>query len=88
MIKKPNDFREWWHIKDCLPPFFDLHQFVRRANRSSADAISTTLTALTHLELHESHIRMLFVDFSLALNTFLSFWTNCPRLPSHHVCLD
>lgn len=51
------------HIKECLSPFFDPHQYTYRANRSIADYISTALHAtLTHLELTKAYIRMLIVN--------------------------
>ena len=37
------------HIKACLPPTFDPHQFAYRANRSTEDAIALH-SALSHLE--------------------------------------
>ncbi|XP_028311351.1 uncharacterized protein LOC114468574 [Gouania willdenowi] len=60
------------HIRDCLPPTFDPHQFAYRANRSTEDAIAITLhTALSHLENKKSYVRMLFVDYSSAFNTII-----------------
>uniref|UniRef100_A0A669B3Y2 Reverse transcriptase domain-containing protein n=1 Tax=Oreochromis niloticus TaxID=8128 RepID=A0A669B3Y2_ORENI len=60
------------HIKDCLPPSFDPHQFAYRANRSTEDAISTALhSALHHLENPGTSVRMLFVDYSSAFNTII-----------------
>ena len=51
-----------------LPLTFDDYQFAYRANRSTEDAITTTLhAALSHLEQPGSYVRMLFVDFSSAL---------------------
>ncbi|XP_036072145.1 von Willebrand factor A domain-containing protein 5A [Oryzias melastigma] len=55
-----------------LPPTLDSHQFAYRANRSTEDAITTTLlTALSHLEQSGSYARLLFVDLSSAFNTIL-----------------
>ncbi|KAF7661471.1 hypothetical protein LDENG_00260640, partial [Lucifuga dentata] len=60
------------HIKACLPPCFDPHQYAYRANRSTEDAIATALhTALCHLEQQGSYVRMLFVDYSSAFNTII-----------------
>ena len=57
------------HIRNCLPPTLDPHQFAYRANRSTEDAITIALhTALSHLEHLGSYVRMLFLDFSSALN--------------------
>lgn len=58
------------HIKACLPPTFDPHQFAYRANRSTEDAIAIALNStLSHLEHRGSYVRMLFIDFSSAFNT-------------------
>ena len=60
------------HIKDCLPPTLDSHQFAYRANRSTEDAIAIALHAvLSHLEQQQSYARMLFVDYSSAFNTII-----------------
>uniref|UniRef100_A0A8C1LL36 Reverse transcriptase domain-containing protein n=1 Tax=Cyprinus carpio TaxID=7962 RepID=A0A8C1LL36_CYPCA len=60
------------HIKSALPPSLDPFQFAYRSNRSTDDAISTTLhSALTHLEEKDSYVRMLFIDFSSAFNTII-----------------
>ncbi len=61
------------HIKSSLPNTLDPFQFAYRPNRSTDDAISTTLhLALTHLEQKDSYVRMLFIDFSSAFNTIIS----------------
>ncbi|MFY0383420.1 RNA-directed DNA polymerase, partial [Bacillus sp. YIM B13582] len=60
------------HIKTQLPPSLDPMQFAYRPNRSTDDAISTTLhLALTHLDNKDSYVRMLFIDFSSAFNTII-----------------
>lgn len=60
------------HIKDCLPPTFDPHQFAYWANRSTEDAISIALhSVLNHLEKQQSYVRMLFVDYTSAFNTII-----------------
>ncbi len=60
------------HIKSSLPNTLDPFQFAYRPNRSTDDAISTTLhLALTHLEEKDSYVRMLFIDFSSAFNTII-----------------
>ncbi|KAI5614000.1 gastrula zinc finger protein XlCGF28.1-like [Silurus asotus] len=60
------------HIKTQLPPAVDPMQFAYGPNRSTDDAISTTLhLAITHLDNKDSHVRMLFIDFSSAFNTII-----------------
>ncbi|KAI4892920.1 hypothetical protein NFI96_001301 [Prochilodus magdalenae] len=60
------------HIKTLLPPSLDPQQFAYRPNRSTDDAISTTLhLALTHLDNRDTYVRMLFIDFSSAFNTII-----------------
>ncbi|KAK3551793.1 hypothetical protein QTP70_026223 [Hemibagrus guttatus] len=58
------------HLQDCLPPTLDPHQFAYRRNWSTEDAISTAFySALTHLDIPNTYVRMLFIDFSSAFNT-------------------
>ena len=58
------------HIKDNIPASLDAHLYAFRTSRSTEDAISTALDSVsTQLENKSSSIRMLFVDFSSALNT-------------------
>ncbi|KAL0152069.1 hypothetical protein M9458_052623, partial [Cirrhinus mrigala] len=60
------------NIKTSLPNTLDPLQFAYHPNRSTDDAISSTLhLALTHLENKDSYIRMLFIDFSSAFNTII-----------------
>ncbi len=60
-------------IKNSLPNTLDLLQFAYRPNRSTDDAIPSTLhLALTHLENKDSYVRMLFIDFSSAFNTIIT----------------
>lgn len=60
------------HLKSCLPATLDPFQFAYRHNRSTEDAISTALhSALTHLDSQNTHVRMLFIDFSSAFNTVI-----------------
>ncbi|KAI5614992.1 gastrula zinc finger protein XlCGF28.1-like [Silurus asotus] len=60
------------HIKTQLPPSLDPMQFAYRPNRSTDNAISTTLhLTLTHLDNKNSYVRMLFIDFSSAFNTII-----------------
>ncbi|KAK2882760.1 hypothetical protein Q8A73_021693 [Channa argus] len=60
------------HIKTQLPTSLDPMQFAYRPNRSTDDAISTTLhLALTHLDSKDSYVQMLFIDFSSAFNTII-----------------
>ncbi|KAK1801765.1 hypothetical protein P4O66_022395, partial [Electrophorus voltai] len=58
------------HIKTQHPPSLDPLQFAYRYNRSTDDAISTTLhLALTHLD--KTHLVPTFIDFSSAFNTII-----------------
>ncbi|CDQ98771.1 unnamed protein product [Oncorhynchus mykiss] len=51
------------HITSTQPDTLDPLQFAYRPNRSTDDAISTTLhTALTHLDKRNTYVRMLFID--------------------------
>ncbi|KAI3353809.1 hypothetical protein L3Q82_005035 [Scortum barcoo] len=60
------------HIIDIIPAGLDQYQFAYRENRSTEDAVSIALhTALTHLQLPNTYMRMLFVDFSSAFNTVI-----------------
>ncbi|KAI2666784.1 hypothetical protein H4Q32_026480 [Labeo rohita] len=60
------------NIKTSLPKHPDPLQFAYRPNRSTDDAISSTLhLALTHLENKDSYVKMLFIDFSSAFNTII-----------------
>uniref|UniRef100_A0A8L0DMF9 Reverse transcriptase domain-containing protein n=1 Tax=Oncorhynchus mykiss TaxID=8022 RepID=A0A8L0DMF9_ONCMY len=60
------------HITSTLPDTLDPLQFAYRPNRSTDDAISTTLhTALTHLDKRNTYVRMLFIDYSLEFNTIV-----------------
>ena len=60
------------HIKGITPAAFDHHQFAYKANRSTEDAVALLLnTALEHLELKNTYIRILFIDYSSAFNTIL-----------------
>ncbi|KAI3351053.1 hypothetical protein L3Q82_005595 [Scortum barcoo] len=60
------------HIISKLPPTFDPLQFAYRPNRSTEDAICSALhLSLTHLEEKNTHVRMLFLDFSSAFNTII-----------------
>lgn len=62
------------HITTVLPPALNPLQFAYRPNRSTEDTVSYALhLSLEHLEKRNSHVRMLFVDFSSAFNT--SIWS-------------
>ncbi|KAK3560337.1 hypothetical protein QTP86_006326 [Hemibagrus guttatus] len=51
------------HIKTQIPPSLNSLQFAYRPNRSTDDAITTTLhLSLTHLDNKETYVRMLFID--------------------------
>ncbi len=59
-------------IKTSLLNTLDPLQFAYGPNRSTDDAISSTLhLALTHLENKDSYVIMLFIDFSSAFNTII-----------------
>ncbi|KAI4901786.1 hypothetical protein NFI96_003150 [Prochilodus magdalenae] len=60
------------HIKRSRPRTLDPHQFAYRDNRSTDDAVSLAIhTALNHLDSTNSYVRMLFIEFSSALNTII-----------------
>ncbi|KAK3562006.1 hypothetical protein QTP86_023467, partial [Hemibagrus guttatus] len=60
------------HIKTQLPPSLDSLQFAYHPNRSTDDAVTTTLhLSLTHLDNKDTYVRMLFIDFSSAFNTII-----------------
>ncbi|KAK3572675.1 hypothetical protein QTP86_004023 [Hemibagrus guttatus] len=60
------------HIQTQLPPTLDPLQFAYRPNRSTDDAITTTLhLSLTHLDNKDKYVRMLFIDFNSAFNTII-----------------
>ncbi len=61
------------NIKTSLANSLDPLQFAYRPNRSTDDAISSTLhLALTHLENKDSYVRILFIEFSSAFNKIIS----------------
>ena len=59
------------HIKkNIIPDTPDPIQFTCGRNTSTDDAISSALhTALSHLYKRNTYVRMLFIDYSSALNT-------------------
>ncbi|KAI4879859.1 hypothetical protein NFI96_004004 [Prochilodus magdalenae] len=60
------------HLKSCLPPTLDPHQFAYCQNRSTEDAVSIALhSVLSHLDNKNTSVRMLFIDFSSAFNTVI-----------------
>ncbi|KAI3351412.1 hypothetical protein L3Q82_020270 [Scortum barcoo] len=60
------------HLKSCLPPTLDPHQFAYRQNRSTEDAVSIALhSVLSHLDNKNTYARLLFIDFSSAFNTIV-----------------
>ncbi len=60
------------NIKTSLPNTCNPLQFAYRPNRSTDDAISSTLHLTpSHLENKDSYVRMLFIDFSSAFNTLI-----------------
>ncbi|XP_060758450.1 cilia- and flagella-associated protein 57-like [Neoarius graeffei] len=61
------------HIKTLLPPSLDPLQFACHHNRSTHDAIATTLLlALSYLDKKDTYFQMLFIDFSSAFNTIIA----------------
>ena len=54
------------HITSMLPPTFDPFQFAYWPNRPTEGAISSALhLSLSHLEEKNTHVQMLFLDFSI-----------------------
>ncbi|KAK3561235.1 hypothetical protein QTP86_030585, partial [Hemibagrus guttatus] len=86
------------HLKKCLPPTLDPHQFAYRSNRSTEDAVSIVLhSVLTHLDnnkTHNTHIpsKLTTKLGDLAINTSLRNWimdflTDRPQhVRSGHIC--
>ncbi len=60
------------HLKDITGPLLDLLQFAYRANRSVDDAVNMGLHyVLQHLDRPGTYVRIVFVDFSSAINTII-----------------
>uniref|UniRef100_A0A673ZE27 Reverse transcriptase domain-containing protein n=1 Tax=Salmo trutta TaxID=8032 RepID=A0A673ZE27_SALTR len=60
------------HINTIIPETLDPLQFAYRPNRSTDDAISIALhTALSLLDKRNTYVRMLFIDYSSALNAIV-----------------
>lgn len=60
------------YIISRLPLTLDPFQFAYRPNRSTEDAISSALhSSLAHLEEKNTHVRLLFLDFSSAFNSII-----------------
>ncbi len=60
------------YLKDIIRPLLDPLQFAYRANRSVDDAVNMGLHyILQHLDKPGNYARILFVDFSSALNTIM-----------------
>ena len=58
------------YLKLFTTPLMDTHQFAYCANRSVEDAVNLVLHhTLHHLESPNTYARILFIDFSSALNT-------------------
>jgi hypothetical protein len=59
-------------ITSTLPDILDPLQFAYHPNRSTDETIAITLhTALSHLDKRNTHLRMLFIDYSSAFNTIV-----------------
>jgi hypothetical protein len=60
------------YFTSTLPDTIDPLKFAYRPNRSTDDAISITLhTALSHPYKRNTHVRMLFFNYSSAFNTII-----------------
>ena len=60
------------HVKSTISQTHDQFQFAFRENRSTEDAIATALHfTISHLDIDNTCVRMLFIDFSSAFNTIL-----------------
>lgn len=60
------------HVRNNNDINVDPHQYAYRKNRSTLDAVSSVIhSALKHLESGDSYVRLLFLDFSSALNTII-----------------
>lgn len=60
------------HIQSSVLDMLDPLQCAHRSNRSTSDAIADALhISLFHLEDKDTHIRMLFIDYSSAFNTVI-----------------
>lgn len=60
------------HMKTQLPQNLDPLQFAYRPNHFTDDANSSALhLSLSHLNKNDTYIRMLFIDFSSAINTVI-----------------
>jgi hypothetical protein len=61
------------HINTIIPETLDTLQFAYRLNRSTDDAISIALhTGLSHMDKRNTYVRVLFIDYSTAINTIVS----------------
>eukprot|EP00061_Rhincodon_typus_P003781 g20944.t1 len=73
------------HINSSLPACLNSLQFAYRRNRSTVDAISLAQhSSLEHLDIKDTHVRFLFVDYSSAFNTIIPsrLISNCETLVS------
>ncbi|KAL0188490.1 hypothetical protein M9458_015589, partial [Cirrhinus mrigala] len=60
------------YLKNITGPLLDPLQFAYRANRSVDGAVNVGLHfILQHLDIPGTYVRILFVDFSSALNTII-----------------
>ena len=60
------------YLKSFISQILDPAQFAYRANRCVEDAVALTLhNILKHLELSNSYVRVLFIDYSSAFNTIV-----------------
>jgi hypothetical protein len=58
------------HINGIIPNTLEPVQFPYRPNRSTYDTIYIAIyTAVSHLDKRNTYVRMLFIDYSSALNT-------------------
>ena len=60
------------HINTIITETLNPLQFAYRTNKSTNDAISIALhTALSHLDKRNTHLRIIFIDYSSAFNTIV-----------------
>jgi hypothetical protein len=60
------------HINTIIPETLNLLRFAYRPIRSTDDVVSSALhTALSHLDKRNTYVKMLFIDYSSAVNTIV-----------------
>jgi hypothetical protein len=56
------------HINTIIPETLDPLQFAYRPNRTTDDSVALH-TALSHLDNRNTHVRIIFIDYSSAFHT-------------------